>query len=892
MNQNGIARLYYPKNTPRGSAVLIGPRLVLTCEHVVRGIRQGATVWLDREHKSTVLQTDRNADLAILQLAEPLSHAPTPWRLAGHRGGTVTAVGFPGIWKKAAPKEVETRVTSACPQFTELTIEEHLEPGHSGGGLFLVKGTTAYLIGLLQCNRNELNSSKAIGAAAVRSFLSAHGFPFPDQDPAPAPPSRKYDDSKYLNWLRGYTRKIDFRGLKAGKKEVQEYPMDQLYIPLMTNRDHATIRLEEAISHYSRLVIQGDAGSGKSTFLRQFAWQCCRPDRTVTTTPFPLLVSIAALDAFIQWRGQQLGYSADDPRWLPAFLADQAAGKKWDLDFDFFDAKLTESNTLVLLDGLDEASNVDSRESIVRLFEEAHTAYHRCRWVVTTRPRAYEGKATLLDFDTCSILELEPAQIESFIGQWSLCLKDGDAAAAEDHRTDLRNALRKSPPKIARMARNPLMLSALAVVHYNERQLPDQRAELYECILQWLAKSRKEKPGRLRPETILKCFGYIAYRMQNYNGKYVIRIPQSTAAEWLTAAFSLDDAMEFLEEEDLDSGITASEGKQLKFYHRSYQEFLAARYLAEETSAKRWKLAEPCLLRPEWRESFVLLAGVLYTKGEAILEEFLEQLLTFGEAQFELSNQARVVGLLGSMLNDLAAVKYTLSPPASQRYTGLQNKVLCIFEPHGAAVIDVLTRADVADALGQAGDPRLCYPRDPRYWVSIGDFQFGRFPVTVQEYAVYVDAGGPEPPKWDDQLEYPNRPIVYVSRKDAEAYCRWVSGVRLPTEQEWEAAAYGRERRQFPWGNEPEPDSELANFNGNVGRTTPVGLFPKGNTPEGVADMAGNVWEWTASGTENGGIVVRGGAYHYNGSSLRGAYRFRLNPGLRNLSLGFRLVRG
>lgn len=717
-----------------------------------------------------------------------------------------------------------------------------------------------------------------------------------------APSKRVYDPGEYLKWLRGYTKNIDFRGLKAGSKEVEEYPMDDLFIPLMTMANdapqaaRAPVTLDEAVQAHPQLVIQGDAGSGKTTFLRHLAWQRCGADQS--ESGFPLYLSIARLDTFVHERAGEAGHpvSKDAPKWIGCFLEQESNDKNWGVDRHFFEQRLSEPGTLVLLDGLDEAGSESRREDMARLFEEARRTYSKCRWVVTTRPRAYEGKSTLRDFTVLRILELEEPQIESFLLRWSLCLK-GDESAAREHCQDLQKALKNSPWEIRRLARNPLMLSALAVVHYNEKRLPDQRAELYECILGWLAKSRKEK-RKQTPDEVLKYYGGLALRMQDYQGKYRTRIGKGAAAEVLTEQFpekfADGEAEVFLSSDEVNSGIVTSDGNELRFYHRIYQEFLAARYLAALREALRWSEVSPRLFVQEWRETLVLLGGCLKMRGDDVLDQFFEQLLAHGTSRKKLAERARVFGLAGSMLADLRAAKYVLNQKAERDFEGLRKDVMRIFKVDGAPELGVKERAQVADALAQAGDPRLRLPGDPDsgYWVESNGVTIGRYPVTVHEYAKYVDAGGKQPDSWEEQLRTPSRPVTRISWYEANDYCKWVGGVRLPSDQEWErvAAGQGRKNREYPWSS-VEPTEDHANFAGNVGHPTAVGLFPKGSTPEGVCDMAGNVLEWTATDYAKERKSVRGCSFNDNASRLRAANRYRFDPDYGYYDLGFRLVR-
>jgi len=210
----------------------------------------------------------------------------------------------------------------------------------------------------------------------------------------------------------------------------------------------------------------------------------------------------------------------------------------------------------------------------------------------------------------------------------------------------------------------------------------------------------------------------------------------------------------------------------------------------------------------------------------------------------------------------------------------------------------------------------------PQHTVDLPEFHIARYPVTNAQYAAFVQATDHRGPShWQDghipsgQEEHP---VVEVSWHDALAFCEWLSrgsgkGFSLPSEAEWEKAARGTDGRIYPWGNEP-PDETRCNFEDHEGTTTPVERYsPRGDSPYGCADMAGNVEEWTRSlwganilepdfvypydpqdGREDlkaeGRWVVRGGSFGDSRRRVRCASRFGARLDVPLGAQGFRPV--
>ena len=197
----------------------------------------------------------------------------------------------------------------------------------------------------------------------------------------------------------------------------------------------------------------------------------------------------------------------------------------------------------------------------------------------------------------------------------------------------------------------------------------------------------------------------------------------------------------------------------------------------------------------------------------------------------------------------------------------------------------------------------------PRHWVQLDAFALDRTEVTRAAYLNCVAAGRcvapaslPDAPTVDVA-----QPVTGVRWQDAADYCAW-AGKRLPTEAQWEYAARSGGRDQVaPWGNEPANCRRAWMTRAKAGcdeqRMTTACTLPDGASAQGVCDLIGNVWEWTADWYAPYGVatswnprgpdaglarVVRGGSWLEFALSSRAAARGPRDPETRAVDVGFR----
>ena len=187
--------------------------------------------------------------------------------------------------------------------------------------------------------------------------------------------------------------------------------------------------------------------------------------------------------------------------------------------------------------------------------------------------------------------------------------------------------------------------------------------------------------------------------------------------------------------------------------------------------------------------------------------------------------------------------------------------------------------------------------------MTLPAFYIDESEVSNAEYLRFADGTGHSFPGAAAARLHPDQPVAGVSETDAAAYAAW-AGKRLPTEQEWEKAARGTDGRPFPWGTTPWTE-------GVPEQLQPVMSFPDRKSPVGALNMAGNVWEWTASAFPVGERELadmkknlQGAAFSQNWFSIKGGsfsprgsagFRLYLRRGFpedqRSGVIGFRCAR-
>lgn len=743
---------------------------------------------------------------------------------------------------------------------------------------------------------------------------------------------------RYLDWAAKRYGRPQLRGIEKRERELPDITLDKVYVSLAAvpdpvahegkpaRRGHETVPEETLLGEgrqpepvdmagllkeNSRLVITGAPGSGKTTYLYIIASTLAQAMVTgdvgsvqkelglAAPLPLPIYISLGDYNRY-----RLASREPGDPEHgtLLAYaryaLIRQLGGLN--LPKDFFERLLTQGQTCVfLLDGLDEVVDERHRKTVSQEVEDLSYIDDLGYIVVTSRTRAYVGESKLPPtFRRAEVQPMTPQQVDELAERW--CHAVYDPVDAPNEAAELQAEIahleehRRARGEERRFADTPLLVTIIAIVHYNDRHLPEQRAALYKsCVHVLLAESHHTK-GEARHD--LEDWGgteddkrelltLLAYNMMAAGKDAGRTVEESVLKKWLRSRVaarhgqSAADQMlaDFLQAMAERASLLHERDRIYEFIHLSFQEYLCATYLAHEmpdlSAIASFLVDGGHVTDSWWRETILLTPGYL-----------------------SIDNRTAALGLI-QRLTDLPrrdSLALAAAELAGSAYLELNFSDQDTCDRVAKRLVDLLTdeylaapnplRGLAGAALGRLGDPRegvdceipdtvlipagpfrmgsdkqgrknlwydeMAFEREgPSHEIDWLDFDYciGKYPVTVAQYRYFVEAGGYDPRKSAQYWQGGGLKWLRESGRKAPRYWddpQWTVGNHPVVGVTWyEAVAYCN------WLNATKPADR------GVFRLPDEAMWEKAaRGTDGRRWPWGNEWDATKLNSREGGI--------------------------------------
>ncbi len=551
----------------------------------------------------------------------------------------------------------------------------------------------------------------------------------------------------YYKCIEHDFHRLDIAGIDNDR--AFEIPLSEIYVRLRVMFDEDTteeteihesgsIGIQTALRRYPKLVIVGDPGSGKSTFLKYISLMLARSFLTGRSgiameklclqapLPIPIFLSCWDLSDFLKQRNQiRVGT-------LLEFILERFTAYEFSVSVDDVEQLLYSGNCCLLFDGLDEVPTDKARATVSRLIEDSVRRYGNNRFVVTSRVRAYTGDTILKgQFTRCDIQPFNPDDRMVFLRNWVALLfrvlpekVDKDINAAREFKSLLRGI--ETNDRIRPLAINPLLLTVIAIVHWNRKRLPEQRVDLYDECVDVLLGQRKEaehiqqsrKIEVLDENTenhnyeerawIRKRFAEIALYIICQYGDHT-EAAKSDIVKLLGPRFidkgALNDeqaafqAELFLDRQELRSGLLVSRrALSYRFVHLTFQEYLAAWQLSNLEFGSVMEIIRPNLRVAKWFETLQLLGGQWAKESDEKVDQYINWLLENRNSR--IKEQAPIVALCANIIKDIIGVA-EIKKQTRQIFRKAVEETLDAFN-YGSGV-QAETQLEILEALGQLG---------------------------------------------------------------------------------------------------------------------------------------------------------------------------------------------
>ncbi|RMF27034.1 MAG: NACHT domain-containing protein, partial [Chloroflexi bacterium] len=699
----------------------------------------------------------------------------------------------------------------------------------------------------------------------------------------PAEELRRATD-RYLKALVDRYRYLDFKGMGISDRVPLRLPLLEMYVPLQARvstpegetwprhlrlagrelppeereaiggRVGESQPLLEILRQSDGLIILGDPGSGKTTFLKYLTLHLARGDDLGLGARLPLLVPLSAYANALEERDVRL----DD--FIVRYFHDLGADVPLDA---MLQEALAEGGALILLDGLDEVREIGMRQTVAERVADFY-AFHRQagnRFVMTSRVIGYrEVRPVAEGLVECMLEDFDDTQIETFVTRWTAALEKearGETQVAgkeaQREREELLRAIQRNPG-VRALAANPLLLTILALMKRQGIALPERRVELYDQYVRTLLSTWNRARGLGRPPTrdldvveTVRVLAPLALWMHTVSPGVglVKRGDLQRELERIYHQRGEDDpeqaARRFLADVREYAGLLLERGPgQYGFIHLTFEEYLAAVGIARLGQRDIGPIVEVLaehMGEPAWREVSLLTIGYLgivqqwdEVAGDVVLALLEREPGEPGQAVVLVGDavadswpggvppgcKERVVQALLTTMRDWQRVEPPLRAAAGRALARLGDPRFrpdAWFLPDEALLGFVHIPAGPFLMGSSEDDERARNNEKPQHEVYLPDYYIARYPVTVAQWRAFLEASGHRPRDEDSLRDPDNHPVRWVSWYEALAYCEWLTEtlrrwegtpeplrtllrekgwvVTLPSEAEWEKAARG-----------------------------------------------------------------------------------------------------
>jgi len=667
---------------------------------------------------------------------------------------------------------------------------------------------------------------------------------------APAGVDLDHLREEYLAFLANSYRRLNFRGIVQTKNLV-ELPLAEIYVSLSVApsagervpprevMEEAALReraeraerlaVEDLLRKEARLVVLGDPGAGKTTFLHYAALalaegrEATRQRLGLTEEWLPICLPLAAYNE----RLQKERISLED--YVLHFLGTRSFDRPG--MNQLFARALEAGRVLLLLDELDAVGGRAERLAVARQVESWANSHgpRGNRVVVTSRSVGYDEAPLACDFRAYTLSPFGPAEIGRFARQWciayqrwadpgqpeEMAVEKGQAEAA------LLVAEIHADLKVESLASNPLLVTIIALIHYKGTRLPDHRVKLYDLCIQTLVETWREARSEagplgkaLRVANEIKVLAPFALWLQERapgpGGAARRDAVRAQLVELMARQFKGDreaaeaEADLFLELGQRQTGLLVERGEGwFGFFHPTFKEYLAARACVLEGQIKgvggTWEALRPHLSDPLWHEV------ILFTVGYKAIVESQDEATAYLVRQIAAApgEHGENVVLAGRCLADVGR---DLVP--ADCWDEVVNGLIPIMQdlaPDGQPNKPPLTPITIRYAAAETLDRLGWLPKDLNTWVEVGgthhiphtadQVYVGRYPVTNVQFALFIAAGGYENPKyWSGEDE----DSAAWRWRMTEHNVSWRGEGPVAQPEYWDHPRFGRSRRGYP----------------------------------------------------------------------------------------------